>query len=262
MLGDYADMHYEAGDYRKAFAIIEEVLEYARQRSIRHRKLSTVLEPLAYEYLLAERLTESKECYEQLEAIGWSTDFKMLEGRLRYAEVMVGLGDFSKAIQILDQIDSTITPEDHISMATVLYLRSMCYRAGDKAEIADEFLRKANEHVVLDMREYRSAGVLQRYAVIQSEVGQWEQSESLMRRALEQAELGYPPLHPRIADRQFDLAELLLRRGAFDEARSLATQASEIRQVKLPENDVRIGRSVEQLRRIESARNEPLNEQP
>ncbi len=265
--GHFCGILFERGKYREAFELIMPTLAVAKRLEPNHHQVLDATKKLAFEFFLAHRFQEAEDFYREL------IQSEAYAGRT-LAEIHLALADVLLQAQRFPECEKALKAWRDDSER----LEHKAWRLTIEAELADGLGRTAQAKQLKQMahetvgkinKSYQAPVWLSRFANACRNVGDWEQGEELFRQALQVELDARPEKHPRIADRCFELAALLIEKPPTDassfkqrmkESISLLEQALEIRILRLPVDDLRIKETREKLldakRRVADKKNE------
>lgn len=249
-LGDYAQLLWLKGDFKRALPCVERLLTIGESLAPTHPKLHQARLLFALELMRASRFSEARRQYEKMlerdVSIGqfsWSVH----EG-LAWLDLMDG--EFEKARfhaqQMIDHSDS------NYKRAWGTFALGLIQEKQGERE-STETIQRAVElaHGASDLPE--QSLWLERMAGIFQKVGDYAECEKLLRRSLEVDRKVFPAQHPHVADRLSGYAGALAKLGKTREAATYWNQAIEIYRETLPPDDQRISRVEGFLAEVESS---------
>lgn len=249
-LGDYSQLLWLKGDFKLAMPCVERLMAVGESLAPTHPKLHQARMLYAAELMRASRFSEARRLYEKMIerdlSVGnftWSaheglTWLNLMDNEFEEARFHVQ--------QMLDHCDN------NYKRAWATFALGLIQEKQGENE-SEETIRQAVE-LARGASDLPDQSIwLERMAGIFQKIGDYTESEKLLRRAWEADRKLFPADHPHIADRLTAYAGTLAKLGNTVEALSYWNQAIEIYRATLPSDDQRISRVEGFLSQLETA---------
>ena len=249
-LGEYAGLLYDGGNYRSALTIAQEVISIGDAICPGHAKFLDAKTKFANELLYASRFAEAAKLFQEVRAQ------QLAQGRFP-EKALYGLvwcsfvaEDYERAVEYAKLLYENRESVSHEQQVWVTHTYATTLLKIGKTEESQSLETTAWESLKT-LSPPQSPQLLDYLASIWSHHGDFETAEIWLRKALDIERANRPKLHPKIADRLSTLARILMRVQKYQEARDLTLESLSIREIRLPEGDVR---TIEDRKRLENLR--------
>lgn len=239
--GEYAEVCWRGGDFRRALPAIKLAIAWAEELSPEHLKLREAREKFGSELLRAQRFAEAGEQFQRLidrdRQVGDRFSPVAVEGMVW---VHLVAGRSNEAIELAQQLLNRTTQEAPHRRAWYYYVMA---RAAALAEDQD-LERKCNTEsysLACSLKELPQNGLwLERLSNIYTREQRLDRSVEIMSRAIECERETKSPHHPHLGDRLMTLAKILRNLNRLPESKQAYEEAQAIYKQSLPDDDIRL----------------------
>ncbi len=237
--GEYAELCWRQGQFRKALPAIEKTIAAAEIAAPQHAKLKAVREIFGYELLRAMRMREASHQFHKIienDSPASITSSVALDG-LVWVHLVDGESELAmpyakRLLEITDPKSPYKMAWAHYAYARVLDRQGKSLESMQANETAFKLAKSVEPLPENPMW-------LERLTTIFASEDDLENAERTARRAVDIERATKPALHPHLADRLQTLVNILNRMNRTDEVATLQNEIHKIREASLPENDHR-----------------------
>ena len=239
--GEYAEVCWRGGDFRRALPAIQSAISWAEELSPEHIKLRDAREKFGYELLRAQRFEEAGLQFQRVidrdKNVGDRFSSIAVEGMV-WVHLMAGRS--TEALELAQQLLAHTTNELPYRRAWYHYVvaRAAAY-VGDEA-LEDKCNAQSYELVSSVSELPRSGLWLERISNIYVREQQLDRAAEIMSQAIACERAAEPATHPHLADRLMTLARILRNANRLEESKQAYQEAQAIYKQSLPDDDIRL----------------------
>ena len=239
--GEYAEVCWRGGDFRRALPAIELAVDWAEELSPEHPKLREAREKFGNELLRAQRFDEAGQQFQRLidrdKKVGDRFSAAAVEGMI-WVHLMAGRS--SEAMELTRQLLARTTSEEPYKRAWYLYVTARAAAIAGDHDLEHQCNIQSYELICSVTELPRNSLWLERISNIYSREHQYDRSAEIMTQAIACERETKPPHHPHLADRLMTFATILKNIDRPQESQQAYQEAQAIYKRSLPDDDIRL----------------------
>lgn len=239
--GEYAEVCWRGGDFRRALPAIEKAIAWAEELAPEHVKLRQAREFFGSELLRAQRFEEAGEQFQRLidrdTKLGDRFSSTAYEGMV-WVHLMTGRTD--EAIELAEQLIAHTSSEPAYRRAWFHYVLARAASKGDEKELEQKNNEQAYELAASVVELPQNGLWLERLSNIFVRENQLDRSLDLLEKSIACERNTKPARHPHLAERLMTYARVLKNAQSMQESEKAFREAQAIYKLSLPEDDVRL----------------------
>ncbi len=239
--GEYAEVCWRSGDFRRALPAIEKVIHWAEELSPDDVRLRQVREIFGHELLRSQRFDEAGEQFRRLierdTRTGDRFSASAYEGMV-WVRLISGHTD--EAIDLSEQLLLRTQSEPAYRRAWYHYVHARAAALGGENDM-EEKSNQQSYQLACSVTELPQDGLwLERLANIFTREKQYDRSLEILEKAIARERSSHPAQHPHLADRLVTYARVLKQAHRDSESRRALEEAEAIYKASLPQGDRRL----------------------